>query len=181
MNWRGMFSSEKVAGAPQCANIEDARAFCRRTRDGFAEKATHNKRESQLCFMVVVVSTGVVPLLITLGTGFLWGKLAPAALSTLAAIATTWLQLRKPQQLWALYRGAQRELEDEETKHRFLIDDYESSSNPDKVLAKRVAAIALNAHHQWLPMVPNPDSLRLSGDNRTTGVRPSNNGPQLSS
>lgn len=142
----------------------DAQAFCRATIKGFAAKAGHNKRESQACFMAVVLCTGVVPLLITLGQGFWWGKAIPATLSTLAAIATAWLQLRKPQQLWSLYRGAQRELEDQETKRRFLIAEYETTPDPDKLLAMKVAAIALNVHNQWLPMVPSPDHLKISAE-----------------
>jgi hypothetical protein len=149
-----------ATAAPQW--LGDAQAFCRRTIEGFAAKAAHNKRESQTCFMVVVLCTAVVPLFITLGEGFWWGKAIPAALSTLAAIATAWLQLRKPQQLWTLYRSAQRELEDQETKRQFLIDEYATDPDPDKLLASKVAVIALNAHHQWVPMVPNPDHLKIS-------------------
>lgn len=114
--------------------------------------------------MVVVLCTAVVPLFITLGEGYWWGKTVPAALSTLAAIASAWLQLRKPQQLWTIYRSAQREIEDQETKRRFLIDKYAKAADPDKLLAESVAAIALNAHHQWVPNVPNPDHLKSSSD-----------------
>lgn len=140
----------------------DAEAFCRKTIEGFAAKAAHNKTESQACFMAVVLCTGVVPLLITLGEGFWLGKAIPAALSTLAAIASAWLQLRKPQQLWSLYRSAQRELEDQETKRRFLISEYETEPDPDNLLAMKVAAIALNVHNQWVPLVPNPDHLKAN-------------------
>jgi len=140
----------------------DAQDFCRRTIEGFAAKAAHNKTESQVCFMAVVLCTGVVPLFISLGDGFWLGKAIPATLSTFAAISTAWLQLRKPQQLWSLYRGAQREVEDQQTKYRFLIAEYETEPDPDKLLALRVAAIALNVHNQWVPMVPNPDHLKVS-------------------
>jgi hypothetical protein len=150
---------------------EEAQAFCRKTIEGFAAKAAHNKRESQACFMAVVLCTGIVPLFITLGEGFLWGKAVPATLSTLAAIATAWLQLRKPQQLWSLYRSAQRELEDHETKRRFLIAEYASEPDPDKLLALKVAAIALSAHNQWVPIVPNPDHLKTSTEPLVAPVR----------
>jgi len=156
----------RVADASAQAQ-EDAQAFCRKTIEGFAAKAAHNKRESQVCFMAVVLCTGVVPLFITLGEGFWWGKAIPATLSTFAAIATAWLQLRKPQQLWSLYRGAQRELEDHETKRKYLIAEYENEANPDKLLALKVAAIALNVHNQWVPMVPNPDHLKVSAEPAT--------------
>ncbi|MCC6590188.1 MAG: DUF4231 domain-containing protein [Bryobacterales bacterium] len=140
----------------------EAQDLCRTRIKAFERKAAHNKRESQFCFMAVVLCTGIVPLFITLGEGPVWGKAVPAVLSTLAAIATAWLQLRKPQQLWSLYRSAQRELEDHDTKRNFLIDEYESAPDPDKLLAKNVAAISLNVHHQWVPMVPNPDHLKVA-------------------
>jgi hypothetical protein len=140
----------------------DGELFCRATIQGFSKKANHNKHEAQICFMIVVVCTGIVPLLIALGEGFWVGKVAPATLSTSAAIATAWLQLRKPQQLWALYRGSQRELEDQETRFKFRIGEYGSYPEPEKLLAERVASIALDAHYQWIPMVPSPDKLRPS-------------------
>ena len=150
----------------------DVQAFCRTTIEGFKAKAAHNKRESQVCFMAVVLCTGVVPLFITLGEGFWWGKAIPATLSTLAAIATAWLQLRKPQQLWSLYRSAQRELEDHEVKRKFLIGDYQGTPDPDKLLAANVAAIALNVHNQWVPMVPNPDHLKAHPEQAIPPSRP---------
>lgn len=96
---------------------------------------------------------------ITLGPGLVLGKVVPSLLSLIAAGSTAWLQQRKPQQLWSIYRGAQRELEDQEAKYRFRLGEYETAPDPNKLLAERVAAIALNAHHQWLPTVPNPDKL----------------------
>lgn len=150
---------------------DDAQAFCRAKIEHFAAKAGHNKRESQACFMIVVLCTGAVPLFITLGEGFLWGKAVPATLSTLAAIAAAWLQLRRPQQLWSLYRSAQRELEDHETRRRFLLAEYGTDSDPDRLLALRVAAIVWKAHNQWVPMVPNPDHLKISAETAAAPAR----------
>ncbi|SRR5258708_1961456 len=82
-------------------------------RNGLREKADHNKRESQISFYAVICFTLAAPLFVTMGEGWLWGKLVPATLSVIAAGATAWLQLRKPQRLWAIYRRAQRELERE--------------------------------------------------------------------
>ena len=151
-------------------SLGSAQSFCRSTIEGFAAKAAHNKTESQTCFMVVVLCTAVDPLFITLGEGFWWGKAIPAALSTLAALATAWLQLRKPQQLWSLYRSAQRDLEDQEIKRWFLIDEYATDPDPDKLLATKVAAIALNVHHQWVPMVPSQDHLKTSTERSAPAV-----------
>jgi hypothetical protein len=139
---------------------EDALSFCERSREGLRKKADHNKSEALGCFIVVISCTLAAPLFITLGSGFWLGKVLPSILSLAAAGATAWLQQRKPQQLWALYRGAQRELEDHETKRKYLIGEYEAAKDPDKLLAEKVAAIVLNVHYQWLPIVPSPDNLK---------------------
>jgi hypothetical protein len=139
--------------------VEDALVFCSRTCAGFKAKADHNKNESMCFFILVIACTLLAPMFITLGAGLWLGKVIPAGLSTLAAGATAWLQLRKPQQLWALYRGAQRELEDHEVKRKFLIGEYETARDPDRLLAESVAAIALAAHYSWLPVVPSTDDL----------------------
>ena len=117
----------------------------------------------------MIVCILATPMFITLGPGRVLGKIVPSTLSLIAAGSTAWLQQRKPQQLWSIYRGAQRELEDQETKYRFCLGEYETTPDPNKLLAERVAAIALNAHRQWLPTVPNPDKLNptsmLAGGN----------------
>jgi hypothetical protein len=141
------------------SETESALQFCERTMAGFCKKADHNKSEALRCSFCVIFCTLAAPMFITLGSGLVLGKVVPSVLSLIAAGCTAWLQQRKPQQLWSLYRGAQRELEDQQTKYRFRIGDYELHSDPDKLLAERVAAIALHAHQQWLPTVPNPDKL----------------------
>src|SRR5829696_1738539 len=90
--------------------------FCDRLIRGFSTKADKKKIEAVACFLLVITSTLSAPLFVTLGTGVLWGKVVPSALSLAAAGATAWLQLRKPQQLWTMYRSAQRELEDHRTR-----------------------------------------------------------------
>src|SRR4051794_39905675 len=89
----------------------NAAAFAESIRASFERKATHNKTEALLCFSTVIGCSLLAPMFVTLGEGLVWGKIIPSALSLLAAGMTTWLQLRKPQQLWALYRTCQRRLE----------------------------------------------------------------------
>jgi hypothetical protein len=138
---------------------ESAVEFCQKIIKHFEKKADHNKQESLACFLLVVISTLSVPIFITLGQGLLLAKVIPSILSLLAAGATSWLQLRKPQQLWAMYRTAQRQLEDHHTKYRFKIGEYANAGDVDRVLAEQVAAIKLNTHSQWMALVPSPDSL----------------------
>jgi hypothetical protein len=133
--------------------------------DGLRAKANHNKVESQLTFGIVVGASLAAPLFITLGTDWLFGKVVPAVLSVSAAAATSWLQLRKPQRLWALYRQAQRRLEDQQIKHRYGIEPYNGAPDPDKLLAAETAAIALDVHYKWEGFVPDPDALgTVSGE-----------------
>jgi hypothetical protein len=133
--------------------------FYSEIRSGLREKANHNKKESELAFFCVIVFTLVAPLFVTLGEGMIWGKLVPACLSVAAAAATSWLQIRKPQRLWALYRRAQRELEREKSAFDFQLGDYALESDREKLLAQRVSEIAFSVHEQWEGLVPDPDAL----------------------
>lgn len=155
--------------------VETVQEFCADTIHGLATKADHNKREALYSFVTVIVATLATPLFVTLGEGLFWGKIVPSSLSLLAAASTAWLQLRKPQQLWAIYRTAQRELEDQQTRHRFQLGPYDEAVDADKELAKRVAEIALRVHHQWLPMIPNPDNLRVVQHQPATTDHPTEN------
>src|SRR5688572_13580665 len=92
------------------AQEESVSAYAERTRLGFKAKAAHNKAESLFCFSIVVFATSATTLFVTLGQGYWFGKVIPAVLSAAATAATAWLQLRRPQHLWELYRGIQREI-----------------------------------------------------------------------
>jgi hypothetical protein len=83
----------------------------------------------------------------------------PAVLSVCAAGATVWLQVRKPQRLWALYRRAQRELEREKAAYDFGLDEFQETDERERLLAKRVSEIAFRVHEQREGLVPEPDSL----------------------
>lgn len=152
--------------------------YNRKVIGGLRAKANHNKVESQLCFCLVVGASLAAPLFIALGTDQLFGKIIPAALSLGAAAATSWLQLRKPQRLWALYRQAQRRLEDEQVKYRYKIPPFDAGSDPDKLLASNTAAIALEVHYKWEGLVPDPDALGTVTPALVNKTAPSNNIPQ---
>ncbi|WP_375206832.1 DUF4231 domain-containing protein [Hyphococcus sp.] len=131
-------------------------------RRGLREKANHNKIESQASFYAIICFTLLVPLFVTLGDGWFFGKLVPAVLSVLASASTAWLQLRKPQRLWAIYRRAQRELEREKAAFDFNLAPYDNGDDADKKLAQRVSDIAFNVHEQWEGLVPEADALTSS-------------------
>jgi hypothetical protein len=123
------------------------------------EKADHNKRESQSFFFSAIAFSLLVPLFIAFGSGEVWGKIVPAALSALVTAATSWLQLRQPQRLWTVYRRAQRELEHEKVLFDNALLDYGSSQEPQKLLVERTAEIAMRVHDQWEKLVPETSGL----------------------
>lgn len=127
----------------------------------FKDKADHNKNESLMCFTLILISSLSAPLFITLGKGDLLAKIVPSILSVIAAGLTSWLQLRKPQKLWSMYRGSQRLIEDHITKYKFKIGDYKDYEAPESLLAEKVAEIALNAHNEWTTVIPTPETLSL--------------------
>ena len=120
----------------------------------FRKKADHNKRESLNFFTIVILCTLAAPLLITLGTNAMVNKVAPAILSTIAAGSTAWLQQRKPQRLWSLYRGAERQLEYHLHRYRFRAGEFETAENPDRLLAELVTEIVLRTHEGWTGLGP---------------------------
>ncbi|MBV9873563.1 MAG: DUF4231 domain-containing protein [Verrucomicrobia bacterium] len=137
--------------------------FCVRHIKAFQEKADHNKSESLRCFIAIILSTLGAPMFVMLGQDWFWGKLLPSSLSLAAAAGSAWLQLRKPQQLWAMYRDAQRKLEDQKTRFAYNLPPYSDEQDPAKLLVVRVADVALGVHYQWMPLVPRPGSTRCSG------------------
>ena len=137
---------------------EDALSYAQRARTHFARKAEHNKRESLGLFVLVITATLAVSGFVAFGNDTMTGKIIPLCLSLIATATSTWLQFRKPHQLWAIYRSAQRYVENAVVRHRFDIDEYDGPDK-DKVLAKNVAQIVLAAHELWVPLVPSPERL----------------------
>lgn len=129
------------------------------TRKGLREKSNHNKLESQFCFFSAIMFSISAPLFIAFGTDLFFGKIVPAVLSALVAASTSWLQLRQPQRLWAIYRTAQRELEDEKVKFDNELAEYADTKAKAKLLAERTASIAMGVHRKWEGIVPDSSSL----------------------
>ncbi|RKS14949.1 DUF4231 domain-containing protein [Flavobacterium sp. 120] len=139
--------------------MSESLEYAEKTLKGFKEKANHNKNESLVSFVIILTSSLLAPLFITLGEGIILSKIIPSILSVIAAGFTSWLQLRKPQKLWSLYRECQRLIEDQVIKYKFKVGEYSENVSADSLLAEKVAEIALNAHYQWTSVVPNPETL----------------------
>ncbi len=128
----------------------------------FKKKADHNKRESLWCFRIIMFSTLCAPILVSLGEGILLGKILPSILSAIAAFCTAWLQLRKPQELWSLYRNTQRQIEVQLAYFDFHIEEYKGleKENADEKLALKVSQLVLEANNQWKKNVPSSFDLK---------------------
>lgn len=140
-------------------DYSDPPTYWASVRAALREKSDHNKIESQACFFGAILFSISAPLFIAFGVGDFWGKLVPAALSAMVTALTAWLQLRQPQKLWAIYRRAQRELEDEKVKFDNLLDQYAEDEDPRKRLAKRTSEIAMYVHERWEGLVPDSAGL----------------------
>lgn len=145
-------------------DTETASQYARRMKDHFAAKADHNKAESMLGFLFVIVGTLAVSAFVAFGKEEWTAKIIPVCLSLAVTGASTWLHFRRPHQLWAIYRSAQRYVENHQVKYRFGVDEYGRTKDKDRLLARNVAIIALTAHELWVPLVPSPEGLdRLRG------------------
>lgn len=135
----------------------------------YKQKADHNKSESIWCFRGVMVCSLLAPLFVSLGEGVWLSKIVPSLLSALAAFCTAWLQLRKPQALWSVYRTAQRKIEITLVHYQFRVEKFDSTSESvdkaDKLLISEVTNFASEAHNTWTQNTPNTSTLNI---NKTT-------------
>ena len=133
--------------------------YSKEIRDGIKEKATQNKNQSTFLYLVILFTTVFVPILILLPSGDFVTKYIPAFMSACAALASYWLQLRKPQERWVIYRGAQREIEYQIDQYKFENDEYNDPKSKDKLLADRVSKRALELHYEWVPFAPKAEEI----------------------
>ncbi len=149
--------------------FESALEYYMSVRKGMREKANHNKMEAQGCFATIIVCTLLAPLFVTLGEGVLLAKVLPSLLSVTAGGLTSWLQLRKPQRLWVLYRRAQRDLEEEKANYDFKDGDFSLATDPDTLLARKVTHVARWVHDSWEGLVPEPEMLATGHGKKALG------------
>ena len=150
---------------------KSALEYCEGLIDHYKKKASHNKKESLRCFLAVMGCTLSAPIFILAGEGLYIGKVLPAALTAAASLATAWLQLRKPQGLWALYRTAERELEFERDQHHFNLAHYAKSEDKDRLLGEKVLDIYRRTHYSWTKLIPDVERLQELNLDQTGGVQ----------
>lgn len=145
-------------------STESAASYALAQAKHFQSKADNNKAESIWCFRGVMICSLLAPLFVSLGEGVWLSKVIPSGLSAIAAFSTAWLQLRKPQTLWSVYRTTQRRIETTLIHFRYKSEDYEDTSDvgADKLLISKVTSFASEAHNMWTKSVPDTDSLKES-------------------
>ncbi|ENI4130592.1 DUF4231 domain-containing protein [Vibrio fluvialis] len=143
-----------------------AREYGTEQAEHFKKKADHNKKESLWCFRIIMFGTLSAPLLVGLGEGILYAKVLPSILSAVAAFCTAWLQLRKPQDLWSIYRNAQRQIEVQITHFDFNVAEYTGldEGKASELLALTVSNLVLETNSRWTKHVPNPSNLKLESN-----------------
>lgn len=113
-----------------------------------------------------MLGTLSAPLLVGLGEGVLYAKVLPSILSAVAAFCTAWLQLRKPQELWSVYRNAQRQIEVQVTHFDFKVAEYTDlgENKASELLALNVSNLVLETNSRWTQHVPNPSNLKIESN-----------------
>lgn len=136
---------------------EELLKFCNEKIEEMAKKADHNKRETLWSFKVIMISSLVIPLFIAFGPNEWISKVIPSVLSAVSAFVTAWIQLRKPNQLWTLYRTSQRELEQEVNLYKFESKKYKSSENKEQLLIEEFSEKYYKINEQWAKLVPKSE------------------------
>ncbi len=139
-------------------SLESPLQYAKKIRTSVSKKANENKNTATFLFLVILFSTVLSPVLILVSDNAIVSKYLPAGLTACAALASYWLQLRKPQERWVLYRTAQREVEFEIDQYIHGVGKYDTEEK-DKILADHVSQRALQLHYQWMPIVPRADDI----------------------
>jgi hypothetical protein len=160
-----------ISNAEQEFTTTDPEELCQEFIDDFRNKAAHNKKESIVCIWLTIGGASVAPFFVTLGADLagiiglenyviVFSKIIPTIISISVAISATWLQVRKPQQLWALYRTAQRNLEHQLYQYKYKVSHFEKAENSKSIFVEKIIEIRNETHNSWLNLIPN-----LSSDN----------------
>jgi len=156
-----------MARPPEQAEAgDDPLAACNRAIASVRAKANRNERLARRATAAIVAASALIPFSIVAsghGHPFVWGKLVPAGLAVVSAVAAGLLQFERPHERWKLYRGYQRQLEDERFRHQNRIAPYTQVDAEQRMhlLGTRVSALNSRLHEEWSglvqPRVDTPD------------------------
>jgi hypothetical protein len=144
-----------MARPPEQAEAgDDPLAACNRAIKSVRAKANRNERIARWTTGAIVASSALIPLSIVAsanGHPFVWGKLVPAVLAVISAVAAGLLQFERPHERWKLYRGYQRQLEDERFRHNNAIAPYTNADEErrTRLLGERVSSLNARLHEEW--------------------------------
>ena len=125
--------------------------YVKSQKDHFRDKANRNKRIVNYSMAIIILSSVMSPVFILISNDFWISKLVPSLLGSLAAFCTYWIQLKKPQEKWILFRTAEKEIESEISNFIYSCDQKKENENE---LAVRVSKYVKNVHQSWIPLVP---------------------------
>lgn len=125
----------------------------------FKTKADHNKKESLFFFSLALIGSLITPIFFTLGNDILWSKIIPALISVTTAFSISWLQLRRPQSLWGLYRSYQRKIELLVLKYNYNIEPFNNHETKDSNIINQLCKFKEESHEKWMQLVPKAESL----------------------
>ena len=131
---------------------ENSIQYALRHRDYFKNKSNKNKRISNKLLIIIILSSVLTPVFILVSADFWISKLLPSVLGAAAAFSSYWIQLKKPQEKWILFRSAQRQIEYEIDIYKFNLSNL-SQKDLEKSLAMKVSQINLEAHQNWIPLL----------------------------
>ena len=108
----------------------------------------------------------MAPIFLSLGEGVWLSKVVPSILSAIAAFCTAWLQLRKPQTLWIIYRTVQRKMERTFIHYQFGVEKFDGLSQSiekaNKLLISEITHLSSDAHSSWAKNVPDTSPLKAN-------------------
>lgn len=149
-------------------NKETALIYAEKRKSWVEKKANKNRRNSNFLIGIVIVSAAISPILILFQSdkylaGF-WidfvSKILPACFTSLAAIASSWIQLRKPQERWVMQRTIEKEIESEIIQFKYEIGKYENQKKKEAILVKEVNDLLLKLHYKWSKIIPTAKDLK---------------------
>ncbi|MCL0013489.1 DUF4231 domain-containing protein, partial [Providencia rettgeri] len=121
----------------------------------YRDKASHNKNETLWCFRLIMFCSIFAPIFFLISDELIYSKLIPSCMSAVAAFCTAWVQLRKPQNLWALYKTSERELEVLKINYLYNSNDFSNCSHEDKdrIFIEKITDTLKNTNLDWARQV----------------------------
>jgi hypothetical protein len=149
-------------------DYQSAQQECAAAIDHFAHEATKNQRLAWSAGLANVVASASIPVLIVVSTqsgAFWFGKLLPAVLAAISAVAAGAAQIVRPHERWRSCRQHQLLLEEELLRYVHRLGDY-ALKDRDRHLVERVISFRHSALDEWrsfVPATPAEESLKAEG------------------